>query len=228
MSLWARSDLASVSVSAAHGGCGEVHVRPAPGGNPVQLWKLDCEACADYLRSDPHWSVTASEIPETHDEKLAREDFERRGAKDKDAIMTLAIAKIAGIDPSQLPESLTRMISGQPLHIPLAGQMECPSGHAQPPGMKFCGECGAPMSAPVTKAALSAPERHAEPPAAAPSPQHGPAPQRIRDANSETLRALCRAHGLDEGGKRSDLIIRLSQAGVTNAGLRRFLEPVAA
>jgi SAP domain len=228
MALWARSDLASVSVSAAHGGCGEVHVRPAPGGNPVQLWKLDCEACADYLRSDAHWSVTSSEIPETHDEKVAREDFERRGAKDKDAIMTLAIAKIAGIDPSQLPESLTRMISGQPLHIPVQGQMECPSGHAQRAGQKFCGECGAPMSAPVTKAALDAPERHAEPPVTAPLQRHGSRPVRLQDLRADELRVVARARGLDSGGVRKDLIRRLKTAGVTNGDLRQYLQPVAA
>lgn len=228
MSLWARSDLASVSVSAtAHGGCGEIHVRPAPGGKPVQPWKLDCPACEDHLRHDSHWSVTASEIAETHDEKVAREDFEKRGAKDKDAVLTLALARLAGIGPGELPESLTRMISGAPLHIPVQGQLECPQGHGQPPGQKFCGECGSPMSGPAAKA-LDAPERAPEPAPAAPVPQAGPVPQRLRDARLDTLQALARSRGLGEEGTRGDLISRLAATGVTNADLRQFLDQAPA
>lgn len=228
MSLWARSDLASVTVSAAHGGCGTVHIRPAPGGVPVQPWKLDCDACGDYLRSDGHWSVTPSEIPETHDEKVSREDFEKRGAKDKDAILTLALARLAGIDSAELPESLTRMISGAPLHVPVQGMLECPNGHGQPGGAKFCNQCGSPMSAPVTKAALDAPERRAEPPAAGSSPRAGFTPQRLSDARLDQLQALARERGLGDDGTRKELTDRLTGAGVTNADFRRFLEPVAA
>lgn len=229
MTLWSRSDLAAVTVSVdAHGGCGRTHSRPVNGDRPVPVWQLDCTQCEDHLRHDPHWSVTASEIPETHDEKLAREDFEKRGAKDKDAVLTLALARLAGIDASELPESLTRMISGAPLHVPVQGLLECPAGHAQRAGQKFCGECGSPMSAPVTKAALSAPERSAEPPAAEPSPRPRFTPQRLSDARQEQLQALARERGLDDGGTRKELTDRLTGAGVTNADFRRFLEPVAA
>jgi hypothetical protein len=228
MTIWARSDLAAVTVSVAHGGCGVTHHRPAPGGVPVQPWKLDCDVCEDHLRHDAHWSVTPSEIPETHDEKVSREDFEKRGAKDKDAILTLALARLAGIDSSELPESLTRMISGAPLHVPIQGQMECPNGHGQPGGAKFCSQCGSPMSAPVTKAALNGPERRAEPPASVPSPPQGPRPQRLRDARLDVLQALARSRGLDEAGTRPDLISRLAGAGITSSDLQRFLEPAAA
>jgi hypothetical protein len=211
MSVWARSDLASVSVSAAHGGCGEVHTRPAPGGIPVQPWRLDCETCANYLRSDAHWSATSAEIPETHDEGKTREDFQKRGAHDKDAIMTLALARLAGIPTSELPESLTRMISGRPAHIP--GVLECPAGHGNPAGQKFCGQCGAPMSGPVPQASLPpAPER----PAAA---RPGQRPRRLRDARLDELQALARSRGLSVAGTRADLISRLADAGITSAAL---------
>jgi hypothetical protein len=211
MSVFARSDLASVSVSAAHGGCGEVHTRPAPGGIPVQPWRLDCETCANYLRSDPHWSVTSAEIPETHDEGKSREDFEKRGAKDKDAILTLALARLAGIPSSELPESLTRMISGRPAHIP--GVLECPAGHGNPAGQKFCGQCGDPMSGLVPQASLPAP------PAERPAGSRGQRPRRLREARLDELQALARGQGLSVAGTRADLISRLAGAGVTSAAL---------
>ncbi len=158
MSLWARSDLASVSVSPAHGGCGLVHTRPAPGGKPAELWELDCPACSDHLRHDPLWSTTLSEIPETHDEGKAREDFDRRGARDKDQVLAMALAKLAGVE---LPESLLRPITG---NMPRAvALMECPSGHPGKPGAKFCAVCGQPMQQPVNalpSAPVLCPEGH--------------------------------------------------------------------
>ena len=107
------------------------------------------------------------------------------------------------------------------LHI--AGLLECPAGHGQPPGSKFCNECGAPMSAPVTKAALDAPPRPAEPPAAAPSPSHRPMPARLQDLRHDELQAACRARGLDADGVRKVLMKRLRTAGVTNADLQALL-----
>jgi hypothetical protein len=226
MSLWARSDLASVTVSAAHGGCGEVHIRPAPGGVPDPIWRLDCDVCADHLRHDDHWSVTVSEIPETWDEAKSREDFDKRGAKDKDAILTLALARLAGIDSAELPESLTRMISGAPLHVPVQGKVECPSGHAQPPGQKFCGECGADMRAPAAKPALESAQRPAGTSSRVPPAEAGPRSRRLRDARLDELQALARLKGVDADGKRPDLITRLAVAGVTSADLQRL--PVSA
>jgi hypothetical protein len=228
MTLFARSDVASVHVPAEDfGGCAQTHRRPVVNGAPAQVWALDCPSCENHLRHSDQWGVTASEIPETHDEGKAREDFDKRGAKDKDAILTLALARLAGIDSAELPESLTRMISGAPLHVPVQGQMECPDGHGQPAGSRFCNQCGSPMSQPATKAALSAPQRAAEPaPAAAPPPSALRA-QRLRDARLETLQALARSRDLDADGTRPDLISRLAAAGVTNADLQRFLEPAA-
>jgi len=226
MTVYARSDLAYVFVSEVHGGCGSGHSRPVEQGAPAKVWSVTC-TCEDHLRHDPHWAVTASEIPETHDEAKSREDFERRGAKDKDAVLTLALARLAGIDSAELPESLTRLISGRPLHIPVQGQMECPNGHGQPAGSRFCNQCGSPMSQPVTKAALSAPQTPAQPSPSQRTGVPGPKPQRLRDARLDTLQALARDRGLDESGNRPDLISRLAGAGVTNADLQRFLEPAA-
>ena len=146
---------------------------------PGRLWKFsDCPRCEDFLRHDPLWAVTVAEIPETHDEKKAREDFDKRGARDKDAILALALAKLAGIE--NLPDSLTRMVSGAPLHVP--GQMECPSGHVQPSGMKFCGECGSPMHGSPARRGHREPQKAAGPPVA---DVDMPSSGRIKDAEQE-------------------------------------------
>jgi hypothetical protein len=83
MTVYARGDVACVSISPNHGGCGSTHSRPAPGGNPVELWALSCNrGCEDLLRKDPLWATTVSEVPETYDETLVREDNEKRGKLD--------------------------------------------------------------------------------------------------------------------------------------------------
>jgi hypothetical protein len=219
MTVFSRSDVAAVTVPVADfGGCGNVHSRPVVNGAPVKIWVLDCPPCEDHLRHSDQWSTTISELPETYDEKLSREDFEKRGALDERKLMAMALAKLTGIE---IPDTIAGMITGAAPHI--AGLLECPAGHGQPPGSKFCNECGAPMSAPVTKAALDAPQRPAEPPAAAPSPSHRPMPARLQDLRHDELQAACRARGLDADGVRKVLMKRLRTAGVTNADLQALL-----
>jgi SAP domain len=225
MTLYPPSNWVESTVPVDLGGCGQPHRRPYVNGAPVHPYEINCPPCEDYLRKNnsDQFSATVSEIRETYDEKLAREDFDKRGAKDKDAILTLALARLAGIDSAELPESLTRMISGAPLHVPVQGQLECANGHPSPPGKKFCGECGSPMSTPVSKAALGAPQRPAEPPAAAPSPARRAVPQRLQDLRHDELQAACRLRGLPDQGVRKDLMKRLRNAGVTNADIQRLL-----
>jgi hypothetical protein len=227
MPLWARSDLASVSVSPAHGGCGVTHTRPAPGGKPEQLWELDCHPCTDHLRHDPHWSTTLSEIPETPDEVKSREDFDRRGARDKDQVLALALAKLAGVE---LPESLLRPITGNmPKAIAL---MECPAGHPGKPGAKFCATCGEAMQQPVnalTAAPALCPEGHENPASAkfcatCGSAMAGDAPAdrepangngrkpRLRDMRQADLAQIARERGLDDTGTRTELLDRIKSA----------------
>ena len=158
MPVYARSDLAAVTVSVAHGGCGSAHHRPAPAENrPVRVWELNCPPCCKTTcAQDPHWSTTLSEIPETYDEKLKREDFEKRGALDERKLMAMAMAKMMGIE---IPDTIAGALAGQMQHIP--GVMECANGHGNPAGQKFCGACGAPMARRSRKRpspALSAPQ----------------------------------------------------------------------
>lgn len=85
MTVYARGDIACVSISPHHGGCGTAHTRPAPGGKPAETWGLQCNrGCEDILRKDPLWSTTISEVPETYDEKVVREDNEKRGKMDQE------------------------------------------------------------------------------------------------------------------------------------------------
>lgn len=83
MTVYARSDVASVALSAAHGGCGKTHTRPAPGGEPVKVWALTCPSCEDHLRSDSLWGSTPTSIPETPDEVAAREANDKRSAREQ-------------------------------------------------------------------------------------------------------------------------------------------------
>jgi|GEM_PF-1366071 len=224
MTIYARSDICAVTISVAHGGCGSAHHRPASDGNPAKLWALTCAPCENYLRSDPHWAGSVSEVPETFDESKGREDFERRGAADRDTVLATALAKLAGVD---LPPALRGLIGG----AGPAAAITCPSGHGCDPGSKFCGDCGAALDtapltcpsghevargmkfcgecgAPAAAAALppdAVPERtDAEIPAAAKT--------RLKDMRAGDLRDMARERGLDESGTRAELLARLRAA----------------
>lgn len=197
MALYARSDLAAVTVSVAHGGCGSTHHRPANDGKPVQVWEMDCVACGDHLRHDPHWSVTLSEIPETYDEKSAREDFDKRGAKDRDNVLALALARLAGVE---LPETLRRPITG---NMPPTALILCPDGHGNPPGQKFCGECGA-LVHPAEKDTVAAKDADG-------GESDDELPGDLPSLHWMTLQKLCRDRGLDDTGTKADLLVRLGE-----------------
>lgn len=155
MALYARSDISSVGISAdGHGGCGQAHSRPVTNGAPARVWMLECVLCEQHLRHDPLWSTTLSEIPETHDERLAREDFDKRGAMDKDALMAAALARLTGLE---LPDTLAAKMSGVRPSI-TAGAVLCPAGHVNRAGAKFCTECGSPV--PVAGGPSRCPDGH--------------------------------------------------------------------
>src|SRR5215472_8680361 len=103
MAVYARGDIAAVTISATHGGCGTTHSRPVEQGAPARIWSLACEAgCEDYLRSDPLWSATIPEIPETYDETKKRERDEKAGKLDRENQLAAALIELGGL--AQLPE----------------------------------------------------------------------------------------------------------------------------
>src|SRR5258706_12991946 len=103
--IYARSDVMQVSIGQAHGGCGQRHERPVnAAGEPVQPWGLSCAGgCEEFLRSDQHWSVAIMDIPETHDEQVAREGITRHSKQGQESLVALALARLAGFDMAQLP-----------------------------------------------------------------------------------------------------------------------------
>lgn len=146
MTLYARSDLCSVATSRAHGGCGERHDRPVEDGAPIKLWALDCPQCETHLKTDVHWSGTISEIAETHDEKIVREDQEKRGQRELASATGNALEKLGS-----LPEILAQFVAimaanGMANTMPIAAAKgaatRCHNGHDNDGTPKFCGECG--------------------------------------------------------------------------------------
>ena len=190
MTVYAASSIAYVAVSPAHGGCGEPHSRPVVKGAPAKVWGLECPPCEDYLRSDPHWSPVISKIPETFDEKLTREDFEKRGVLDERALMAMALARLTGLE---LPETLRARITGSGPGGFVPGTAECGQGHENRPGSKFCAECGVAM-------------RETEP-AVLPS-----LPDGFASLPANQLRALAKERGLDASGTKADVLSRLQAA----------------
>ena len=219
MTVHARSDLAYISISEAHGGCGRPHSRPVVNGEPAKLWSLTCSQCEDHLRGDPLWSTTISGVPETLDERLAREDFEHRGARDERRIMTLALAKLAGVE---LPATIRMALDGTKAHIPAT--LVCPQGHENAPGQKFCGECGSPMHGAPADRQIASPSAPQEP--SAPSRPASPADgggdgdgalAALLALHPRKLASMCAMNGLDATGKVPELAARLHDAGVRAA-----------
>lgn len=146
MTVYARSDVMHVTVSRAHGGCGEPHSRPVRNGAPDKLWKLSCPQCQQFLASDPLWSGTLADVPDTPDEVLARDNVQKTTMKSRDDLMALAVAKLAGLPVAEFLTGVVAQTADQ-------GVMLCGDGHENVPSAKFCGECGVKL--------------HAEPPSTA-------------------------------------------------------------
>ena len=244
--LFARNDLDFFKVPPESGGCLTTpggHRRPVIEGAPVRPWRVECPACEPFLRErlSDLFATTEADLPETPDETKGREDFAKRGATDRDNVLALAMAKLAGVE---LPQTLRQAISGASPALPaVAGFMVCTNGHDAEPGSRFCSECGAPMRKPV---AAACPDGHPvaasakfcsecgkaavvkgaapaiAPPAArvpsrAPAARKAPAKKPLRDLKSEDLKALARSKGLDDSGTRLELIERIRQPKVPAA-----------
>ena len=183
MTVYARNDLAYENISPAHGGCGQPHSRPVEKGAPAKIWATLRARCARTICAvRTSGQPLLAEIPETHDEQSEREDYEKRGANDIQTMMALALTRMTG---GEVPDTVARMIDGSKLHLPAQVKVLCPPhGHANPPGVKFCGECAAPM-------------RDAAP--AGSLPPAPPAPD-LADLHPQKLRKMCREKGLDDSG----------------------------
>jgi hypothetical protein len=146
MTMYARSDIQRIFVGEAHGGCGLEHVREiGTDGYAVAAWAVDCPQCEAFLEGDPHWSKTIADIPLTVDEDAAAKQYEKIGAAQQSALLTAAVARLAGFEGAEISPVIKGMISGQ--RPALGPVMMCPSGHAgNVPGSRFCSSCGAALS----------------------------------------------------------------------------------
>ena len=132
--IYARSDIQSITVSEAHGGCGQPHVRP----EGEHTWGLACERCGDHLRGSALWSDTEDSIPATYDEQQAEQAREKNFAKRQFHAAESAaglLALLAG--PQDLLAGTTAKIA------PAAECRKCGAG--SPAEARFCLKCGAPM-----------------------------------------------------------------------------------
>lgn len=215
MTLYPPSSWVESTVPVDNGGCGETHRRPYVEGRPVHPYGLECPPCEDYLRKamGDQWSANIADIVETYNEKTARERAEKTGKLDRERQLADALTQLGPL--GQLPAALTQFVAQMTGVLPPAvqGVMECPNGHAAQPGAKFCPECAAPLSVPVTAGAIGPPPPVQETAKAASKRQ------RLRDARLEDLQHLARDRMLDASGSRADLISRLSAAGVTSNDL---------
>ena len=220
MTLYARSDVMSVSISAENGGCGRPggHSRPVIKGAPARIFKLDCPQCESYLKGDrrpkilkyhtdpktgqsvrqeriadgdPMWGSTPDTIPLTPDEERTNATRQDRGKLQIEMIQALAAMRATGI---QVPAEAMWLLERELPAGVLKGTVVCANGHDSPTGLKFCGECGVSMA---TRGAIAPPE----------DPEID-----LGRLHPQTLRKMCRERELPDKGSKDVLIGRLQAA----------------
>jgi hypothetical protein len=216
VTLYSWSANVSTHVPVDAGGCGSSHRRPVVNGAPQHPWGLECPPCEEFLRThnSDQWSTTLSELPETHDEKKSREDYEKRGANDVNTMLALALARMTG---GEIPATVAAMVTGNKQHIPgvIAGTILCVDGHENPAGVKFCNECGAKLDMRDARALEPPPAQDSngdgDGNGTTPVTAGGRKP-RLRDMRHADLIELARAQGLDTTGGRVELLDRIRAA----------------
>lgn len=132
--IYARSDIRNVSVSPAHGGCGQTHTRP----EGEQLWGLECPACQVFLLKDPLWCAEPEDLPETFDEQRRREGLEKNATARNLRVTETAAAMLALMaGPRDLLAGVTPQLA------PAAECRKCGAGVTA--GARFCVRCGSPV-----------------------------------------------------------------------------------
>jgi hypothetical protein len=159
MAAYSSSDIQSISISVAHGGCGETHSR-----NGARIFKVDCEKCSAVLlghtrpkvcrwskeRGYQHgqldgwsgWAAAVQDIPLTYDEQLERERMKATGQTELERLQAMSMAATLGI---AVPQALAASLGGVQALEDMRAQVLCPDGHANRPGARFCDLCGLSM-----------------------------------------------------------------------------------
>ncbi len=222
MARYARSDVMSVNIPSASGGCGRPggHSRPVIKGAPVKVWKLECPQCESVLSgagkpkllkyqidkntgqtvrqervvdADDRWSSTPDTIPLTPDEERTNTTRQERGRMQIEMIQALAAMRATGI---QVPPEAMWLLEREIPEGVLRGTVLCANQHDNPAGVKYCGECGVSMAA---RGVIAPPEDE-------------PAAVDLGRLHPQTLRKMCRDAKLPDKGSKDDLIGRLQAA----------------
>ena len=236
MSIYARSDLMSVSIPETSGGCGATHSRPVTRGAAVKTWKLDCMPCEKYLRgdekpkiikviplekeqgipsrmehvadSDPHWSTTPEGIPATPDEQHVNKIRAERGSQQLQQLSALAALQQAGL---KIPDEAFWLLSQNFDQRIIKGTTICANGHDNPAGVKFCNECGMPM---VSRDVAGELPVGAKDDVSLPLPEDRQgvieAPIPLGTLHVATLKKMARERGICDKGTKVQLIERLT------------------
>ena len=216
--LFARSDVMSVAVPVASGGCGAQHTRKVTRGVPEKTFKLDCPPCESSLKGDrkprilkyqidaktgqsvrqeriadgdPMWSSSPDTAPLTPDEDRTNTTRQERGRMQIEMIQALAAMRSTGI---QVPAEAMWLLEREIPEGVLRGTVVCANGHDNVAGAKFCSECAVSMA---TRGAIAPPEE----------------PEIDLDRlHPQTLRKMCRERELPDKGSKDVLIGRLQAA----------------
>ena len=195
MGLYGRNDVMSVSVPSTSGGCGVTHSRPVADGVAADEWDLEktCGVCAAFMKGDPLWAAMPAEVPETPDERMVREDAEKRGER--------------AIKKSQEKLSVQQGELNQRI-VELLERSGTGGGTAAPDP-----DLIAALVAQEVQKALAAMNTPA--PASAPEPELTEAVPvgdgvDLARLHVRTLSKMCNDRGLDRRGSRADLIARLN------------------
>lgn len=205
MTVYARSDVVHVALSAAHGGCGAAHSRPVTHGAPAREWALSCGPCETHLRHDPTWAAFPSEVPETPDEARIREDREGKGALDRDNQLLQALVTLARSNEGIQQLLVAGVGADAP---PLA--MTCSSGHLNPGTGRFCADCGERLSSiiePTFTKTVTADTAGGRVKITEPLD-----PDKLRKLSAREVRELATQRGVDTDGNKLDVIARLTAA----------------
>ena len=224
MSLYARSDLMSVSIPDTSGGCGKTHARPVTKGVAAKVWRLDCPPCESYLRGDgkpkvikvipgdkennipsrmehvidshPQWSNTPEGVPPTPDEQHVNKIRTERGAHELQMLQALIAAKGAGMAiPDNAMWLLEQNFDPRLIH----GKVICANGHDNTAGAKFCSTCGTDMA---SRGVIEAPKEDEE---VIEEPFID-----IYKLDFRSLQKMCKEKGLNAKGTTDELRQRLS------------------
>lgn len=210
MSVFARSDISAVSISPANGGCGKTHSRPVADGAPATVWQLTCPACENFLRSDPCWSVSPSQVPETPDEEALREDREKRGALEQQNAVNASLEQMAKL--GQLPEIMAKF-----LEFARTGAVSAPAVAAEPEAEVVDGELASKQletesTETADEGSSTEPEKTAEQ-LVTDGDQDGDgklSEDELNKMSAKDVKAYADSQGVDNSGTKAQVIERLT------------------